>query len=351
MMQSNNNKRLTGINAGDIIVLRDGDGDTWDLAWADDDYLYTPSNDTSGFGGQPRRNVAFNKLSGDAPNTLNGITVNNMDEYGEHGDKLDDNCTWKTSGCYCVDGVLYLAIGRHCYGHESGDPHKRQTVKNTSIIKSEDYGVTWIRSAQENYKNPHFTNEFVTPYFIYYGKNAQAPDVDNAKKYIYAVSNNGFWDSGDFYILGRVKREKLGDLNPSDWQYYLGGDGLQDSSWGAIAADAMHIIDNPRKCGETGATYIPDIGRYVLVGWYYTGNGRDNTEETWFTYYEAPHPWGPWTAVCEEKNNPEGWYCPRILSKWQQSDSEAVKTVMVTAGDWQNQDYYRMSLKNIEILA
>jgi hypothetical protein len=80
---------------------------------------------------------------------------------------------------------------------------------------------------------------------------------------------------------------------------------------------AALIIDNPRKCGETGATYIPALGRYVLVAWYYPGDPNIETDESHFIFYESPKPWGPWTPVCEYTSRPQGWYCPRVLSKWQ----------------------------------
>src|SRR6266436_1002990 len=49
-------------------------------------------------------------------------------------------------------------------------------------------------------------------------------------RYVYATSNNGFWDNGDNYILGRVLRSKIGALKAADWTFYQGGDGMLDSS-------------------------------------------------------------------------------------------------------------------------
>ena len=46
--------------------------------------------------------------------------------------------------------------------------------------------------------------------FVWYGKDGQG-SVDNAGKYVYAVSNNGHFEDGDNYIIGRVLKTKLAD--------------------------------------------------------------------------------------------------------------------------------------------
>ena len=78
-----------------------------------------------------------------------------------------------------------------------------------------------------------------------------------------------------------------------------------------------------------------------LAAWYYTGNGRDDTEETWFDYYTAPHPWGPWRLADKQKNNPEGWYCPRILTTGQERTGNTLRLKLVTGGDWKNLNIYK----------
>src|ERR1700676_612728 len=42
-------KAIKGVSVGLPATLPNNFGDTWIAAWADDDNLYTPSNDTSGF--------------------------------------------------------------------------------------------------------------------------------------------------------------------------------------------------------------------------------------------------------------------------------------------------------------
>lgn len=52
-----------------------------------------------------------------------------------------------------------------------------------------------------------------------------------SNNYVYAFSNDGFWDNGNNLILGRVARNRIGNLNAADWQFYKGGDGMLDANW------------------------------------------------------------------------------------------------------------------------
>lgn len=327
-------------------------GDTWDPAWGKYGNLYYPGNDGSGWDKACSSNVFFNRSSGDYPFNLQSATTNCMLEYDGWARQREDGCTWKSSGCISLDSTLYLALGRHAYGTKSGDPHLRQTARRTSIIKSTDHGNTWTRSAEENYHHPMFADHFTTPYFIYYGQDGQSPAVDGADRYIYAVSNNGFWCNGDFYVLGRIERQNMNRLDPAYWTYYQGGDGSRDESWTRDPAAAQPIIENPLKCGETGATYLPSLGRYILVAWYYPGDPNVDADVSNIIFYEAPHPWGRWTMIKEENTAPQGWYCPRVLAKWQAGRDGQLDTILVASGDYYEPSrYYRFIVAELAVKA
>jgi hypothetical protein len=171
---------IRGVRLGDPSPLTDSGGDTWVSAWADDDNLYSPSNDTSGFHEAAHSNIAFNKITGNDPLHLSGTTVNPMLEYGKGGEKGPDMCTWKSRGCTCLDGVLYWVLARHMYGEDSRDEYRRQHAHDASIIKSSDYGQTWARSAEDNYNHPMFPgSRFATPYFIEYGRSTGHDNSDH----------------------------------------------------------------------------------------------------------------------------------------------------------------------------
>src|SRR6476661_2353279 len=60
-------KPITGVKVGTPVKLDNNQGDTWITAWAGDDNLYSPSDDTSGFRKGCNSNVAFNRLEGSDP--------------------------------------------------------------------------------------------------------------------------------------------------------------------------------------------------------------------------------------------------------------------------------------------
>lgn len=342
---------ISSVTIDQPIPLANSHGDTWAPAWTADGSVYSPSNDTKAFGNLPGSNIAFNRLTGERAKKLEGVSINKMADYGKWAEEGPDKCSWKSSGCYAVDGTIYWVVARHKYGFKSGDPKKRQTASRASIIKSTDFGKTWTRSARENFDKPMFpSGRFATPYFVEYGQDGKA-SVDNADSYIYAISNNGFWDNGDNMILGRVLRTKIADLNASDWEFYAGGDGMEASAWTADMNKARLILDAPGKLGMTGSVYVPALKQYLMIGWYYEAGGGeiDKTapQKTIWTVYQAPKPWGPWTGVGSKKYDPQGYYSPLICPKFINSDGRRV--VALTTGDWHNDTYYCLTLVPIHL--
>jgi hypothetical protein len=341
--------RITDVvlDLNDIHKWNNSNGDTWDPFWAEDDNLYAFNCDGRGFGKEPR-NLAFNRLSGDSPTTLTGSVVNTMDEYGKSGQKEADNATWKACGQECIDSVFYAFVSRNAYGSDSGDYWLRQTAFNCSLIKSGDKGLTWSRTAAENYAHPMWPGpSFGAPFFVHYGKNGGNVKQDGADRYVYAASTNGFWNDGDSYILGRVLRKQLPQLKAADWEYYTGsdgngagkdaGDGMEGKSWSSAIQDAKPIIDQRVHCGQSGPCYIPALGLYLMVVWY-------NTEKMikWFEpnemrydFYQAPHPWGPWTEVHSYSDrflSPGHMYGPSLCAKFQRTEGTDVHMTLFTSG-------------------
>jgi hypothetical protein len=317
-------------------------GDEWAPTWADDGNLYSGNDDGSSFGGIAGRSVAFGKLAGDDPYHLAGTTVSDMAGYGAT-DLKSDHANWKTMNSYCVDGVLYMFVTRCLYPEQSGDSKNRHVFKNSSIIKSTDHGLTWTRPSTESYDNPMFPGlRFGAPYFVWYGRNGEA-SVDNADKYVYAVANNGHFEDGDNYILGRVLKSKLPDLNAADWQFYTGSDGLLDANWSGAIDTAKFILEDPTNCSMTGMTYIPGLGRYVMVVGHYTTYNLRADPRTINDYYEAPKPWGPWTKFKTVNTKELGWYVPIIGQKFQTViDANTVKCILYPTGNYQNSKLYKL---------
>ncbi len=90
---------------------------------------------------------------------------------------------------------------------------------------------SWSADNHPTFPGPRFATSF----FIEYGRSA---GVDSSDQYIYAVSNDGFWDCGNDMILGRVLKLKMASLNGADWEYFRGGDGMKSSAWAPHFNDA-----------------------------------------------------------------------------------------------------------------
>ena len=324
-------------------------GDEWAPTWADDGDLYTGNDDGSSFGGIGDRNVAFGKVTGDDPGALVGTTINEMDGYGQEPQR-SDGANWKTMNSYCVDGILYMFVTRCLYPEQSGDPHHRHIFKNSSIIKSTDKGKTWTRLASENYEHPMFPGlRFGAPYFVWYGKDGAA-SVDNANRFVYAVANNGHFEDGDDYILGRVLKSKLPNLSTGNWEFYTGGDGMSSHHWTGDIDKAKPILQDPLNCSMTGMTYIPGLKRYVMVVWHYTTYDLRSDPRTIDNYYEAPKPWGPWTKFKSVDTGKLGWYVPIIGQKFQAKvDANTVNCILFPTGNYQNRNLYKLDYIRITL--
>lgn len=312
-------------------------GDTWDPFWADDDNLYAFNCDGRGFGIE-HRNLSFNKLAGNTVGALIGSSMNSMDAYGRGGFKGPDGATWKACGQECIDGVFYAFVSRNTYGGESRDPLLRQTAVNSSLIQSTDRGLTWMRSADENYNRPMWPGPaFGAPFFIHYGRNGGGVTRDGADRYVYASSTNGFWNDGDSYILGRIERNKLPALDSSDWSYYTGGDGAHARNWSRAIGDAKPVFSAPAHCGQGPICYISTLDLYLLIAWYNTEKMTKWFEPTRmrYDYYQAEHPWGPWTFINSYSDSfisSGHMYGPSLCAKFQDGPGSEVRVIMFTSG-------------------
>jgi hypothetical protein len=327
----------------DYSQVANSHGDEWAPTWAKDDCLYTGNDDGNSFGGFQDRSIAFGKMTGDTPQSLVGATISDMGAFGNIG-LASDQANWKTMNSYCVDDAIYMFVTRCFYPEMAHDPIHRHIFKNSSIIKSTDQGKTWTRSEAECFKQPMFPGlRFGAPYFVWYGRDGAA-SVDNAGKYVYAVANNGHFEDGDDYILGRVLKKKLPDLNATDWQFYAGGDGMSSRNWKSDITKSHPILQNATNCSMTGMTYISALKRYVMVVWHYTTYDLRADPRTIDIFYEAPKPWGPWTPFKTIDSGKLGWYVPIISQKFQTPKGPGkVDCILFATGNYQNRELYKVN--------
>jgi hypothetical protein len=174
---------------------------------------------------------------------------------------------------------------------------------------------------------------FSTPFFVQYGKDGQGMK-DGAAHYVYAVSNDGAWNNGNWMILGRVRKDRIGRLERSDWEFIQGYDDNGQPIWGPRYDDALYIFHAPGRASMTGIHYVEGLDLYILPQWHYPylDDPLRRFKHTRFEFYEAPAPWGPWRLFHTQDFEPESWYNPGIPGKFVSRDGK--RFWLFVAGDF-----------------
>jgi hypothetical protein len=174
---------------------------------------------------------------------------------------------------------------------------------------------------------------FSTPFFVQYGRDGQGVK-DGADRYTYAVSNDGAWNNGNWMILGRVQKDRIGRLEPTDWEFVRGYDDVEQPVWGPGHDNALYVFRAPGRASMTGIHYIQGLDLYVLPQWHYPylDDPVRRFKHTRFEFYQAPAPWGPWTLFHTQDFEPQSWYNPCIPGKFISSDGK--RFWLFVAGDF-----------------
>lgn len=305
-------------------------GDTYYNCLSNDNITYVAADDTTILFGTTsiNANMSFNKFTSESP--LTGTLINGLQNFGGFAScNGDDTRSPKIGGMYCDNGIIYVAYGRQynsaCTGYPTGGTNGIFTQTAGSILKSIDHGVSWSNfqspssyNSDGSVPSPTTSNMFgsstlgAAASFVSYGPDpgtGLGARIDNQDAYAYLVSSDTNWDNGNDEYLIRIPRQSLPGLDSTKVQFYNGGaDGSLDTSWSSSAASASPILTSTGKLGFTAMQYMPSTGRYLMLTWYYpVVNTFTNT--TWVTY-EAPHPWGPFTAIDTTSWPTGAWYNP-----------------------------------------
>lgn len=315
-------------------------GDTFYSTWADDDGNYTTICDTYRPQNIGSSNLAILSLSTIDTGTT-ATLVNGMSEFGTFGQKGSDSASYKVGSMISIDGVFYLWVLRAffpvgAFGSTPGTVCK-QTFLAATLIKSTNRGATWTPlppGTAQPYASPTFSGTFTCPVFVQYGKDYADPGVHSAGAYVYAISTDA-WNNGDRIIIGRVPRSAIGNLSPTDWTFFTGGDGANSANWGPIGS-AASILAVTDKTSQTSIQYLPALQRYLMIQWHYVTVAADETEWnadfTKWEIYESPTPWGTWTKIGVRYTR-TGLYNPVILPKSVATD-DGLTTVALSSGNF-----------------
>ena len=110
------------------------------------------------------------------------------------------------------------------------------------------------------------------------------------------------------------------------------------SSWSRSIKQAVPILSHHVAAGRLPITFVRELGMYLLVSWYNT-----ETMTRWFEpnrmrydFYQAPHPWGPWTpaGTADDSFLGPGWhmYGPSICAAFQQRRGQDIELSLFTSG-------------------
>jgi hypothetical protein len=257
--------------------------------------IYTPSNDIDADWQNPstsRGNIGFSALTTATFATV-GSNVNEMPQWGTHQQAVyDSGYTFKSRGWTLVADIIYgmtiLQLDSGTYASQDGQ-----------IIKSSDFGETFTPIPPQgppitNYTSPMFPgNAMVEGNFISYGPNYTGNTVHNSNNYLYEI-----WGYSGSSYLARCSLANLPNLVGSDWEVYIGGDGMLDANWvSPVSSGSAAAVITSTKGGAGTVQYLPHFQRYLLVMHYNTNPpGNDFTNTSW-DHYQAPTPWGPWTFL------------------------------------------------------
>jgi hypothetical protein len=159
--------------------------------------------------------------------------------------------------------------------------------------------------------------------------------------YLYAP-NGSVEGTMNQLVLCRMPKDKV--LDRAAYEFYAGMDERGGARWSKKIEDRGVVCTFPAGwvnklqrpyahpyAWQPSVVYFAPSGQYLMANW---GNGT-NEHGMWFRkpsylgFWTAPHPWGPWKQIYEEKEwTPAGdkrarAYQPQIAPKWISNDGKA----------------------------
>jgi hypothetical protein len=216
------------------------------------------------------------------------------------------------------------------------------------IIESKDLGKTWTNLPGKD-TPAFFGPKFGAPAFLTFGpgNTATPPELN---PYVYAISNDGNWASGDNVFFGRVPRDRV--TSREAWQFYKGRTSDNQPLWSSEENEAVPVFSDAGHVGHPTITYNKPLQRYILcISSDVVPHREDAPKEevrkwNWeseMQLYEGPTPWGPWSIFHNDKQwggKDHTAYLPQMPSSWLSEDG--LSGSLLFAGDYVNRkaEYY-----------
>lgn len=243
---------------------------------------------------------------------------------------------------------IYISV----YDYDWSLPELRVEIKDiysahrgvVGFVSSDDEGLTWTKHYEEN--QPLLLGpRFAALQFIHFGPGS-SNTPEHLDGWLYAVSNDSNWESGDNLFLARVRPDA--PHKRDSWEFFAGfppGASPLHPSWTKDEALARPIFTDPGFVGHSAVSWNPYRNAYWLAVFSDTVPHKKDTDyivahATWdvatqLQLYESQHPWGPWALLHHE--TPWGGpnhaaYLPMLPTPWMDPDGNG--GVLLFTGDW-----------------
>jgi hypothetical protein len=225
------------------------------------------------------------------------------------------------------------------------------------IIKSTDFGKTWTNIPDA--KTPRFLGpKFAGLTFVNFGPGYS--DVpDELCPYVYAMSNDGSWETGDHVFMARVHKDSI--LDRKAWQFLSSVSDKNIPAWSKKEEQSFSVFKDPGHVGHPTISYNKALKRYILGIYSDVVPHKENPgHEEWSSWdkaselqlYESEYPWGPWKIFYNEKpwgGGKHSCYLPQIPNKWWSKDG--LSGTIIFAGDYtgNNFEYYAFMTQSFNL--
>jgi hypothetical protein len=370
--------RIKGLRRLDDTIARlGGNGDNWHMSWMDDDRVVTAfgDGDAQPWPKVPHRlfNTRMIAIRGVPPQ----LEFEDLPGYPEllFGPGPRNVGRYYGFGVLALDGKIYQFLST------LDRPYGNNTTPNpfvgAKLIYSPDNGASWRNQdgsapvqweewEARSRKNMAFFREpgnaFSLLTILQMGRNYQ----ENEDGYVYVYAPNGSADGTmNQLVMFRVKKDRI--LDRSAYEYFVARHPNGTAEWSPDIAARGVVHTFPKGwvnqllspyAWHPSVVYDKPLGAYLMANW---GMGRA-AEGMWFGkpsylgFWSAPHPWGPWTQIHEEKKwTPAGdrnarAYQPQIAPKWIAADGKSFWLVWT---DFQIVDgkrpYYSFNAQRVEL--
>ena len=355
-----------------------GDGDNWHMTWTADGRVVAGLCDGTA---QPWPNVPhrpFNSRLISIHGVPPKLDFADTPGYPEllTGPTARETSRYYGFGILAVDNTIYQFLSTPDRYFENKPPQPR--FVGAKLIYSPDNGRTWHNGdgstpvrwepwEERSRTNMAFFNEPGDAFSLLTVLQMGKAYEQNKDGYVYIYSPNGNTEGTmNQLVMCRVPKDRIRDRGAYEFFVARKADG--SAEWSRDIEARRGVQTFPSGWVNTkvhpyawhpSVVYNAPLGVYLMANWG-MGSAPDGTwfgKPSYLGFWSAPHPWGPWTQIHEEKEwKPAGdqaarAYQPQIAPKWIAADGKSFWLVWT---DFQfvgaKRPYYSFNTQQVELV-